>query len=179
MLPGNRRQEEYLSTRQSIRLFLIAGLFLGSTAWGQSNACDLTQDGKVDVADVQSAINMALGVSPCTANVFGSNVCNVVVVQRVTNASLGSGCKTGSGTVAHSVALTWALSNSPNVSGYRIYRGTTSGGPYTLLGSLGVTTSYTDNTVQSGLTYYYVTTALNGTAESTYSNQVTAVIPVP
>jgi hypothetical protein len=40
--------------------------------------------------------------------------------------------------------------------------------------------NYSDSTVQSGQTYYYVTTAVSSTGtESAYSNQVTAVVPFP
>jgi len=40
--------------------------------------------------------------------------------------------------------------------------------------------SYTDSTVQSGQTYYYVTTAVDAAGlESSYSSQVHAVIPFP
>src|SRR6516225_6566059 len=42
--------------------------FCFSTAWGQTNACDLTGDRVVNTADVQAAINISLGISPCTAN---------------------------------------------------------------------------------------------------------------
>ncbi|MGO9270767.1 MAG: hypothetical protein ACLQOO_11035, partial [Terriglobia bacterium] len=53
---------------------LTAGLVLSSVSvWGQTNSCDLNLDGKVDVADVQAAINMTLGLSPCTANIAGAN----------------------------------------------------------------------------------------------------------
>ena len=77
----------------------------------------------------------------------------------------------------HSVKLNWQASNSSGVTGYNIYRSTTSGGYYALLGSVSNLT-YTDSTVQSGTTYYYVTTAVNSAGqESTYSNQVQAVIP--
>jgi fibronectin type 3 domain-containing protein len=39
-------------------------------------------------------------------------------------------------------------------------------------------TTYTDTTVQSGNTYYYVTTSVNSAGEeSADSNQATAVIP--
>ena len=167
--------------RRALPSVLTAGLFFFSvSAWAQSNACDLTNDGKVDASDVQSAINMSLGLSTCSANIYGSNVCNVVVVQRVINASLGGTCLTGTGTVAHSVSLTWNASTSSNVTGYKVYRGTTSGGPYALLSSGGTTTSSTDNSVLSGTTYYYVVTALDSSnAESSYSNQAQAVIPVP
>ncbi len=41
-------------------------------------------------------------------------------------------------------------------------------------------TTYVDSTVQSGTTYYYVVTAVSSSgAESSYSNQATAVVPTP
>ena len=41
-------------------------------------------------------------------------------------------------------------------------------------------TTFTDTTVQSGQTYFYVTTAVDGTGkESTFSNQTQAAIPTP
>jgi hypothetical protein len=166
--------------RRASPFILTAGLLtLSVSARAQINACDLTQYGQVNSADVQAAINMALGISPCTANIFGAGVCNVVVVQRVINASLPGGtCLTGTG-VSHSVSLTWTASVTPGVTGYKVYRGTTSGGPYTLLSTLGVAVSHTDLNVISGQTYYYVVTAVGSGGESVYSNQAQAVIPVP
>jgi fibronectin type 3 domain-containing protein len=76
------------------------------------------------------------------------------------------------------VDLTWTAST--DVAGYNIYRGTVSGGPYTMINSsLDSTTNYSDSTVVSG-TYYYVATAVNSESqESAYSTQVTAIIPNP
>ena len=158
---------------------LTAGLFFCSlTIWGQTNSCDLNGDGTVNTADVQAAINMALGLSPCTANIAGPNTCNVEVVQRVINASLGEACLTSTG--LHVVYLTWAASTSSNVAGYQISRGTTSGGPYTLIGSVGNTTSYMDTTVVSGTTYYYVVAAVDSSNNvSPNSTPASAAIPVP
>jgi hypothetical protein len=90
---------------------------------------------------------------------------------------------TGTGTpapVQHTVDLSWAASTS-TVAGYNVYRGTQSGGPYVKLNSTSQPgTSYGDSTVQSGSTYYYVVTSVDGSSvESAYSNQVTAVIPTP
>ena len=85
---------------------------------------------------------------------------------------------TGMTASSHSVGLSWDASTS-DVEGYNVYRGTTSSGPYAMLNSSpNLDTSYTDDTVTSGSTYFYVTTAVgsDGT-ESTYSNQVKAVIP--
>jgi hypothetical protein len=85
------------------------------------------------------------------------------------------------GVSQHSVTLTWVASTSPNVTGYHVYRGATSGGPYSRLNSsLVVATAYTDSTVQAGETYYYVTTAVDSQdVESAYSNQATAIVPSP
>jgi hypothetical protein len=90
---------------------------------------------------------------------------------------------TGTGTqvTQHSVDLSWSPSIDP-VQGYNVYRGTTSGGPYpTKLNSSPLPgTSYTDSTVQSGTTYFYVATAVDANfLESVYSNEASAVIPTP
>ena len=85
---------------------------------------------------------------------------------------------TGVATVQHSVALTWGASPS-SVSGYNIYRSTVSGSSYIKVNSSLVNgLSYNDTNVQSGSTYYYVTTAVDAAGkESSYSNQVSAAIP--
>ena len=78
----------------------------------------------------------------------------------------------------HTVGLSWDASTSA-VIGYNVYRGTQSGGPYQrLTPSPEPTTSYTDSTVLTGTTYYYVATAVDANhAESVYSNQAQAVVP--
>ena len=83
--------------------------------------------------------------------------------------------------VSHSVTLTWVASTSPNITGYNIYRGTTSGGPYTKVNSSLISgLSYVDTTVLAGQTYYYVGTAVNSSnAESAYSSQTQGTIPTP
>lgn len=88
---------------------------------------------------------------------------------------------TGMGVKMHSVDLTWVASTSANVVGYNAYRGTASGGPYNRLnGALIATLGYTDTTVQSGVTYYYVATAVDSAGnESVHSNEAQAVVPFP
>jgi hypothetical protein len=90
---------------------------------------------------------------------------------------------TGNGIAAtqHSVDLSWDASTGSGVVGYNVYRGSVSGGPYSTINSaLEASTAYTDSTVASGQTYYYVTTAVDGSGrESGYSNQARAVIPTP
>jgi hypothetical protein len=86
---------------------------------------------------------------------------------------------TGESTQGHSVNLSWNASTSQDVSGYNVYRGTQSGGPYGKINpSLVPSTAYTDSTVASGTTYYYVTTAVDSNGqESIYSNEAQAIIP--
>jgi len=84
----------------------------------------------------------------------------------------------GVAAVSHSATINWSASTS-TVSGYNVYRSTTSGGPYTKVNSSLVTgTSYTDTTVQASQTYFYVVTSVDSSnVESAFSNEVTAVIP--
>ncbi|PYK93579.1 MAG: hypothetical protein DME36_08960 [Verrucomicrobia bacterium] len=85
---------------------------------------------------------------------------------------------TGVAAVQHSVALTWGSSPS-TVSGYNLYRSTVNGSSYIKINSSLLTgLTYNDANVQSGTTYYYVTTAVDAAGnESSYSNQVSAAIP--
>jgi fibronectin type 3 domain-containing protein len=80
---------------------------------------------------------------------------------------------------SHSVALSWTPSVTTGVNGYNIYRATTSGGYGTIpLNPSPVSGStYTDTTVVSGQTYFYVAAAVDAGVESTDSNEVQAVIP--
>ena len=81
----------------------------------------------------------------------------------------------------HSAALSWNASTASSVVGYNTYSGTKSGGPYTKLTSTPTAgTSYTDNTVQAGLTYYYVVTSVDSSLimKAFFSRRgVSAIIP--
>jgi hypothetical protein len=84
------------------------------------------------------------------------------------------------GSSQHSVSMSWGPSPSINVAYYKLYRGTVSGGPYSLIANNLKATAYTDSTVQSGATYYYVTTTVSTAGlESIFSNQFKCVIPTP
>ena len=80
----------------------------------------------------------------------------------------------------HSVSISWDPSASANAAYYNVYRGTVAGGPYNLLSSNITADTYTDPTVQSGTTYYYVTTTVSTAGmESIFSNQFKCSIPSP
>jgi fibronectin type 3 domain-containing protein len=56
------------------------------------------------------------------------------------------------------VSLSWDANGESDLSGYKVYRSTTSGGPYTEIADV-VANAYMDAAVVNGTTYYYVVTA--------------------
>jgi fibronectin type 3 domain-containing protein len=81
----------------------------------------------------------------------------------------------------NSVTLTWNAPTSDGgmqITGYNVYRGTSSGGEIFLVG-LGNMTSYTDETTSYGTTYYYQVTAVNGVGESARSGELSATPVAP
>jgi len=104
---------------------------------------------------------------------------SVTVVSNATNSPLVIALSgTGTTPVSHTVSLSWTPSSS-TYSGFNVYRGTTSGGPYTRVDtSMISTSSYVDTSVAAGQTYFYVATELDSTGmESSYSSEVSAIIP--
>jgi fibronectin type 3 domain-containing protein len=80
---------------------------------------------------------------------------------------------------AHSVAISWQPSVSSGVTSYNVYRSNVSGGPYTRVGNVS-SSSFTDNNVTAGMTYFYVVTSLNGSqVESAVSAEIKSVVPTP
>lgn len=71
------------------------------------------------------------------------------------------------------LALSWAPPASGDQTGYKIYRGATSGGE-TFLAAVGNVTSYTDVGLGNGATYYYKVSATNGAGEGPLSNEAFA-----
>jgi hypothetical protein len=111
-----------------------------------------------------------------TPTATGGAIGSVTITSNASNSPTTIALAAGS----YLVDLSWTGSTSA-VIGYNVYRGTVSGGPYTIVNSSPVAgTSYTDISVQLGQTYYYVVTAVspNG-VESVYSNQATAPVPTP
>jgi subtilisin family serine protease len=78
-----------------------------------------------------------------------------------------------------SAKLSWVAPNNGGspLTGYRLTRATSPAGPFSLRSSLGPsTTSFSDNGLSGGVTYYYLLTALNSVGEGPPS-LVVAVTP--
>src|SRR5256886_2570866 len=79
---------------------------------------------------------------------------------------------------ATTLTLTWQASlSSPNIDGYRVYYGTSSGNYSQHADFLGTGTRATVVAPPAGSTYYYTAVAYKGSLESSDSNQVTKSTP--
>lgn len=71
------------------------------------------------------------------------------------------------------VSLSWTAGTGAKA--YNVKRSTIAGGPYTTIATNVTDTTFIDNTVTNGTTYYYVVTAFDGNGnESTKSNEASA-----
>ena len=113
---------------------------------------------------------------PATAGALSGSV---TVTSNATNSpQVISLSGTGAASTTYAVGLSWTPSSS-SYSGFNVYRGSQSGGPYTKVNpSIISSPTYSDSTVTAGDTYYYVATEVNTSGvESAYSSQASAVIP--
>lgn len=86
----------------------------------------------------------------------GENALSTATLQPPTDVTTDPGCDLV--LLEPIVDITWTASTSEKGEGYKILRSTTSGGPYTEVGSVLdlLTTSFTDTNVNLDTTYYYV-----------------------
>jgi len=118
-----------------------------------------------------------------TPSATGSAAGSVTLTSNASDSTLSitlSG--TGAQAVAHSATLSWGASTSSSVTGYNVYRATSSGGESgttAINGSALISgSSYTDSSVTAGATYYYVVTSVNSSGvQSAFSNEISGVIP--
>jgi Abnormal spindle-like microcephaly-assoc'd, ASPM-SPD-2-Hydin len=135
-----------------------------------------TLNGSAPLLTLSAGQTASFGVT-FTPTVAGNASGSASVVSTAANSPLSISLS-GSGAQPHFVSLAWSETSS-GVVGYNVYSNTQPSGPAVKLTSTPVgTTAYTDNTVQSGQTYYYWVTALDASGnESAYSSDVAATIP--
>lgn len=119
-----------------------------------------------------ASVAVQVTFSPATA---GSYSGTAVVTSNAANSPLSIPL---TGTGAHSVGVSWT-DGSSGLSGYNVYRSTTTGGPYTKQNSsLIPSLNWNDDAVQNSQTYFYVVTAVDTSGkESGFSSEVSATIP--
>jgi len=72
------------------------------------------------------------------------------------------------------VSLSWTAAGGGLPTSYNVKRASSSGGPYTTIGTTTVPTVTYDDAIEGGSTYYYVVSAVNGIGESADSSYVSA-----
>jgi hypothetical protein len=153
-----------------------AALSITSIAFTGTNATDFTQ---VDTcgATVAAGGNCTIAIL-FTPLASGARAASLTLTD---NASGSPQSVSLSGTGTHDVILTWTASVTSGVMGYNVYRGTASGGETsTPLNSTPINgTTYTDENVTAGASYYYVVTAVasNNVTQSADSNETSATVP--
>jgi hypothetical protein len=167
---GASATQSVTATNNGNAKVVISGISAAGAGFGLSGA------GTPTTLTPTQTLTFSVIFSPTTAG----NATGTVTVTSNASGSPATITLSGRGaqTSSHTVALAWQASTS-TVSGYNVYRSTTSGSGYVKLNSSlvgGLT--YTDSNLESATTYYYVTTAVDSSGnESVYSNQATAVIP--
>jgi hypothetical protein len=128
---------------------------------------------------------LAPGESAALRVTFGPsssyNVAGYVIISSDASNSSFAVWLYGSGIrlTTHGVILSWNPSG-PDVTSYRIYRGTSSGAYELMNTGPRVTPNFADLSVTAGQTYYYVVTAVNASdQESSPSAEIQTTIPTP
>ncbi len=147
-----------------------------SAASGGHDACDGVAQ---TIVGRQNAAGYWYGDNYTGAQYPYETAWSLIMLQRTVFVTcvnnLGGRGTANSGINAARIDLTWT--GIPNVTGYDVLRSTTSGGPYTQVGST-LTTAYSDRTgLTNTHTYYYVLQPVNAAGEVCQSNEAKITIP--
>jgi subtilisin-like proprotein convertase family protein len=125
-----------------------------------------------DGSDLAGQTCVSQGFTGGTLSCNGS--CSAFVTSACTNTCTPPAVPTGvSATAASQTQVNVAWSASGGATSYNVLRSTTSGGPYSSVGT-SATTSFSDSGLTCNTTYYYVVQASNGTCASANSAQASA-----
>jgi hypothetical protein len=155
-----------------------AALNITSIAFTGADAADFTED---DTCSPSVAVggNCTIAIL-FTPSAIGTRTASLSLTDNA-GGSPQSVSLSGAGT--HDVILSWTASTTLEIAGYNVFRGTTTGGESTTpLNSTPINgTTYTDENVTPGTTYYYVVTAVasDNVTQSADSNEASAAVPSP
>jgi hypothetical protein len=137
------------------------------------------------IAGISSGLVLSPGQTVSASATFsavstGNSAGSLTVVSDAANSPSVISWTATTPSASYWVTLSWTVSSSSDVVGYKVYRGNRSGGPYSLITSVPIAnTTYVDSSLlTAGTVYYYVVTSVaSGGMESGYSAEVSAVIP--
>jgi len=141
-----------------------------------TNAADFAEVADTCGSSVAAGANCTIGVA-FTPSISSSETASITVADNVTGSPQAVSL---SGSGIHNVNLSWTASSTSGIVGYDIYRGTTSGGESsTPLNSTPVSgTTFTDEAVTAGTTYFYTVTAVGADdVQSSASGETSTALP--
>lgn len=105
-----------------------------------------------------------------------SNGISTATLQPPTSLSATASCD---GTDSAKIELSWTASTSSFADGYDVYRSSVDGGPYTKIDHVtgGTTAGYTNASLSTNSTYFYVVQSTAQSWTSIDSNQAQATTP--
>jgi hypothetical protein len=144
----------------------VSGSGFSSTGIGSSLTLPANQSATLNVTFAPSSAGNTTG-----SVVLSSNTSSSPIVIALAGAGVQP---------VFSVTLNWNPSTSP-VVGYLVFRGPSSGGPWTsLMASAEAVLTYTDSTVQAGQVYFYAVSSVDSNNDqSTLAGPVSVQIPSP
>jgi len=170
---------------QGGQTYTLSGVFKDNgsvNTWAEMYLLDKEPTQGVDVIDMNGKVDFATAPIADIENLYKSYATQAYDVHSgllkyltttpttiFTLPKRPTGLKLTQGT--GSVALNWDANSETDLTGYKVYRGT-SPGTATLLADAVKTNTYTDTTAVDGTTYYYSVTATDAEDESYASDEV-------
>ena len=160
----------------------ITGYYIyRGTATGQETLLSSAASTAASFSDMAVSSGTTYYYQVAAVNAIGTSSRSTEVSAKVTTTLTVPGAPTlltakASGTSAY---LTWtapANNGGSAITSYSIYRGTAAGSESTMAIGTSATTTYSDSTVVTGSTYYYVVKAINSVGGSPASNEASYTI---
>jgi outer membrane protein assembly factor BamB len=155
---------EYVVVGSSAGNLYALNAATGTVAWTTNVGAS------IPTPDEQNAVQLS-GLAAAQGLLVVPAGTTVSAYSAVSAASIPGGLKATAGNAQ--VSLSWSSSSGSSPITYSVYRSTTSGGETLLTSGLSATT-YLDNAVSNGTTYYYKVTATNVVGESGLSAESSA-----
>lgn len=168
-------------TADSRESSLAAGSKVTAQATSTAVWSKVASEGKQFVALTTTPVTYGTATKWVKLRLSGTYTCNAATFGSDPAPGETKECKARATSTSGAAILEWAASTDANVTGYRVYYGSSSGKYDQALGSgyaVSVGTTFGLAGLTPGSTYYFaVTSTASGSQESDYSNEASKVIP--